>query len=50
MLPVQYAFDQLADAVMPDIAGLGHRDQGRRIHAETSSLAGRFRVVPPSPR
>jgi hypothetical protein len=29
---VQDSFDQLPDAVLPQIARMGHRDQGRRVH------------------
>ena len=45
---VQYSFDQLPDAVLPQIARLGHRDQGRRIHQETpfGPWAGRSPVSP----
>jgi hypothetical protein len=45
---VQYSIDQLPDAVLPQIAGLGHRDQGRRIHQETPHWPfARFRAAAP---
>jgi hypothetical protein len=47
---VQDSFDQLPDVVLPQISRLGHRDQGSRIHLETSFglWAGRFPVSPKS--
>jgi hypothetical protein len=48
---VQYPLDQLPDAVLPQIAGLSHRDQGCRVHEETpNSPVARFRAAAPGPR